>query len=156
MFDITIVAMGKIKTHHWLAAQEEYRQRLRPYAKLNLVELASESFSVGGEKRAKEIEARRLQDFLEKNSKKNNQPAVYLLAERGRNFTSLELATWLDKNSSLILVIGGALGFSPELYKSYPQISLSALTFPHELARVILLEQLYRATTISRHKTYHY
>jgi hypothetical protein len=56
----------------------------------------------------------------------------------------------------LILVLGGSLGFSDGLYNNYPSLSLSPLTFPHELARVVIMEQLYRAATILQKKNYHY
>jgi 23S rRNA (pseudouridine1915-N3)-methyltransferase len=156
MLDITIVAIGKIKDAHYLAAFSEYVKRLKPYARLEVSELPAASFSLNNQAKARDLEGRAITEFLFKNSKKQNSSQVYLLAERGKTFTSPEFASWLDKNQSLILVVGGALGFSPELYQRYPQISLSSLTFPHELARVVLVEQLYRAATIINNKSYHY
>lgn len=155
MLDITIIAIGKLKEKYFQAAFAEYEKRLRPYARLKIVELSAAPFSKSSQAQAKELEAQRISAGLEKIAK-NNQPAVYLLAERGKTFNSLALAVWLEKNQPLVLVIGGALGFSPELYEKYPQISLSALTFPHELARVVLAEQLYRAATIINKKEYNY
>jgi len=155
MLDITLLAVGKIKESYFQAAFLEYAKRLRPYVRLRIVELEAAPFSKGGRDKAKEVESGRITEFLDKNAAKN-QAAVYLLAERGRTFTSPSFAAWLEKNQSLILVVGGALGFSDALYRRYPQLSLSPLTFPHELARVVLLEQLYRAAAIINNKDYHY
>jgi 23S rRNA (pseudouridine1915-N3)-methyltransferase len=86
---------------------------------------------------------------------------LVLLDERGREFTSPELAQWLERRLSashrrLIFLIGGAFGFSPELYaRADEQIALSRLTFSHQMARLFLLEQLYRAMTILRNEPYH-
>ena len=155
MLNITLVAIGPLKADYCQSAWTEYVKRLKPYARLRLVELAPASFSKTSQAKAKEMESQRLEDFLVEATKKEQRP-VYLLAERGRSFTSPELADWFGRNQSIILVIGGALGFSPRLYGLYPQISLSPLTFPHELARVLLLEQLYRSVTILNKKEYHY
>jgi len=156
MLDITIISLGKMKESYWQEAAAEYIKRLRPYIRLKEVELAPASFSKDTKEKAKEVESRRIMDFLNKSGSGKEQPAVYLLAERGREYDSPALAAWLENNSPLILIIGGALGFSAELYRRYPQISLSPLTFPHELARVVVLEQLYRAASILNKKEYHY
>lgn len=156
MLDITLIAIGKLKEPYFQAAFLEYAKRLRPYARLKIVELSAAPFSKNNQEKAKEIEGKRISDYLEKNSKNGQPKNVYLLAERGQSFTSPSLAAWLNKNSALTLIMAGALGFSSELYKRYPQISLSPLTFPHELARVVLIEQLYRAATLMNHKDYHY
>lgn len=156
MLDITLVAVGKIKESFWREAFEEYAKRLKPYARLKVIELPAEPFSKGGKEKTKEIEGKRIMDYLEKQSREFGVLSAYLLAERGRTFDSPTLAVWLEKNSPLTLIVGGALGFSDELYERYPQISLSPLTFPHELARVVLMEQLYRAATILNGKEYHY
>jgi 23S rRNA (pseudouridine1915-N3)-methyltransferase len=130
----------------------EYLKRLKPYARLKMIELEAVPFSEKMRDKAKEFEGEKIENFLNKNS----GAVVYLLAERGESFDSYKLATWLEKKSPLILVLGGALGFSDLLYKKYPCLSLSPLTFPHELARVLILEQVYRAATILQKKNYHY
>jgi len=156
MLDITLIAVGKLKEEYWQEALAEYVQRLKPYVRLRLMELAPAPFSKNDKDKAKETESGRILDFLDKAATKSSPASVYLLAERGRSFSSPALAAWLNKNQSLVLVVGGALGFSDELYRRYPQISLSPLTFPHELARVVLLEQIYRAAAILNDKSYHY
>ena len=86
---------------------------------------------------------------------------LVLLDENGKQFSSQELAQWVEQrlNSSqrrMVLLIGGAFGFTPELYaRANAQLSLSRLTFSHQMVRVFLLEQLYRAMTILRNEPYH-
>ncbi len=153
MLKITIVAVGKIKEKFWQTAIEEYSKRLKPYAVLNFVEIKAESFSSQNKKQAQANENQRLINALEKYNKQN----VYLLAEAGQEFDSLKFAKFMAKQSEIILVIGGALGWAEEIKQKYPQtISLSQLTMPHEMARVVLLEQIYRAVSIIKGKEYHY
>lgn len=86
---------------------------------------------------------------------------LVLLDERGHQHSSVELARWMEQrlsasNRRLVFLIGGAFGFSQELYsRANAQISLSRLTFSHQMVRVFFLEQLYRAMTILRNEPYH-
>lgn len=86
---------------------------------------------------------------------------LVLLDERGKQFTSVELARWMEQQLAsshrrLIFLIGGAFGFSSEVYaRANAQLSLSRLTFSHQMARLFLLEQLYRAMTILKNEPYH-
>jgi len=153
MLDITLVSIGKIKDKNCSALASEYLKRLKPYARLKIVELEATAFSDNTRERAKEFEAEKITNFL---NKQKDQAVVYLLAERGEIYDSQKLAVWFNKKSPVTLILGGALGFTDKMYKDYPALSLSPLTFPHELARVILLEQIYRATTILQNKKYHY
>lgn len=153
MLDITLVTIGKIKDKSFLSLFSEYQKRSKPYLKLKIVELEALSFSEKTKNKAKEFEAERILNFLDK---QKDNAVVYLLAERGEIYDSFNFANWLNKKSPLILVLGGSLGFSDTLYNSYPSLSLSPLTFPHELARVVVMEQLYRAATILQKKNYHY
>ncbi|MBL7803329.1 MAG: 23S rRNA (pseudouridine(1915)-N(3))-methyltransferase RlmH [Saprospiraceae bacterium] len=94
-------------------------------------------------------------------SKLQPDDGLILLDEKGLEFGSVELAHWLDKRLAgphrrLIFLIGGAFGFSPEIYaRANYQLSLSRLTFSHQMVRLFLLEQLYRAMTILRNEPYH-
>ena len=87
---------------------------------------------------------------------------LMLLDERGREYTSREFAAFLEKKNidlpgRLVLVIGGPYGFSPDVYaRSAAMLSLSKMTFPHELVRLFIVEQLYRAMTILRGEPYHH
>jgi len=153
MLDIILIAIGKIKDRRLADLASDYVKRLKPYVRLKVIELEAVSFSDKNQEAAKKFEGEKIENFL---SKQTDNCLVYLLAERGEQFDSPNLALWLNNKKPLILVLGGSLGFSDELYEKYPSLSLSALTFPHEIARVILLEQIYRATTILKNKNYHY
>jgi 23S rRNA (pseudouridine1915-N3)-methyltransferase len=151
MLNITLVTIGKIKDTYLSGLALEYVKRIKPYGRLLMEELKAESFSNTTKEKAKKIEAERILAFLER----KNGAEVYLLAEHGTLFNSLDFAANI-KDKELVLVIAGSLGFAKELEAKYPKISLSPLTFPHELARVVLLEQIYRAATIINNKEYHY
>lgn len=153
MLDITIVAIGKIKENHWREAIAEYDKRLKPYAKIGIEEIAPEPICVGDKEKTKKVEGEKMIRFLAKYPKNG----VFLLTESGKTLDSEGFAGLLqEKNEQAVFVVGGSLGFSKEVLKKYSQISLSALTFPHELARVILIEQLYRAVSIINKKEYHH
>ena len=152
MLDITIIAVGKVKEAYWRDALAEYQKRLSPYGRFKILEVEAAPFNAKTKSQAQEKEALKIEAAISRNPGRT----VYLLAERGREFDSLTLADHLNKKQPLALVIGGALGFSASLYEKYPQLSLGRLTMPHELARVVLLEQLYRAATILNQKDYHY
>lgn len=151
MLNITIITIGKIKEAYFHEATLEYLKRIKPYGRLTMQELKAEPFSMTTKDKAKQIEAERIMAVLDK--KTNAQ--IYLMAEHGTQFNSLEFAAKI-KDQELVLVIAGSLGFAKDLEAKYPKISLSPMTFPHELARVVLLEQIYRAATIINNKEYHY
>lgn len=151
MLNITLITIGKIKEAYLNEAALEYLKRIKPYGRLTMQELKAEPFSISTKLKAKQIEAERIMAVLEKKA----SAEIYLLAEHGTLFNSLEFAQKI-KDRELVLVIAGSLGFAKELENKYLKISLSPLTFPHELARVVLLEQIYRAATIINSKEYHY
>lgn len=153
MLNITILAIGKIKERHFQDACQEYLKRLKPYAKISIEELKAEPFGAGDKERAKKTEAGRILKALEK----HEGSEIIILDERGENPTSHGLAGRLDEARHFVFVIGGTLGYDKSiLEKSWKKISLSKMTFPHELVRVMLLEQIYRAATIVKGKEYHY
>lgn len=153
MFEITIVALGKIKEKFWQAASLEYLKRLKPYAKIQITELKASAFSTANQEKIKQEEGERLLTYLAH----LKHCEIYLLTEKGKNFDSLNFSRKiLKEGKSLCFVIGGTLGFSASVLESYPQVSLSPLTFTHEMARVILLEQIYRGICIKKAKPYHY
>lgn len=156
MLKLTILAVGKIKERYFRDALDEYLKRLGPYAKINLNEVAPESFRDNGEKeKSKKSESERIMKYLDKYPTSQ----VILLSERGKEYDSLKFSKLLKKNENehLIFVIGGALGYSEELLNfCEKKLALSQMTFPHEMARIVLLEQIYRAMTIAIGKNYHY
>lgn len=153
MLDITILAVGKIKSKFLAEAESEYLKRLKPFARVNILETKAESFSSSTKEKAKQTETERLAKIL-----KDTPGGIYLLSESGNQYDSISFASNIHNHDGkkITLVIAGSLGFDKEIVDSYPSISLSSLTFTHEMARVILLEQIYRAISIERGKDYHY
>lgn len=151
MLNITIITIGKIKDKFLSGLAAEYIKRISPYARLSITELKAESFTSTNKEKAKTLEAERIETVLTKKT----GTKVYLLSEDGKLSSSYDFAKQLNQEE-IILVIAGSLGFTKDLSNKYPKISLSSLTFTHEMARVILLEQIYRATTILNNKEYHY
>ena len=152
MLNISIITIGKVKEAYWKEVILEYQKRLQPYARLKIEELKAEPFSDSTKEKAKKTESDSIQLYLDK--KKNAE--IYLLSEHGELFDSPAFAKKMESGQEIVLVIAGTQGFTKDLMAKYPKISLSPLTFPHELARVVLLEQLYRAATIINNKDYHY
>jgi 23S rRNA (pseudouridine1915-N3)-methyltransferase len=155
MFDVVILAVGKIKEKHWQVAVKEYLARLKPYARVIVEEVESEPFRRESDKeKAKQKEGERQLAALSKYS----DSEIIILDERGREFTSPEFSEFFGREARrVIFVIGGALGFSENFSKrTFTKIALSKMTLPHELARVVLLEQIYRAAAIVSGKSYHY
>ncbi|MEW6617352.1 MAG: 23S rRNA (pseudouridine(1915)-N(3))-methyltransferase RlmH [Patescibacteria group bacterium] len=155
MLDITILTVGKIKEEYFKKACEEYTKRLSLYARISVEEIPYEPFRHEGEKnKVKQKEGERIKRFLEK----RGECEVFILDERGKEYTSEQFAGALETTlKPTIFVIGGSLGMSEEVLSlPHKKIALSSFTFPHELARVVLLEQIYRAVTIMNGKTYHY
>lgn len=151
MLNITIITVGKIREAYLNEAALAYIKRIKPYGRLKIEEVKVEAFSVTTKDKAKKIEAERIQNILDK----KDGAEIYLMAEAGTLYNSLDFAAKIN-DKEIVLVIAGSLGFDFELENKYPKISLSPLTFPHELSRVILLEQIYRAATIINKKEYHY
>lgn len=156
MFRITIVAIGSLKESYWKDAVQEYMKRLRPYAKLTFKEIKEVAFhNVHDKKRILSIEAERIEKLVPKDS------ILILLDREGRELPSEKLSEFLQQEGGrgehLCFVIGGPLGVSDTVRKkSVLRLSLSRLTFTHQIVRILLLEQLYRAMTIIHQKMYHY
>lgn len=154
MLDIKIAVIGSVKNNNYKASIEEYLKRLRPLARVEVLELSAESFAKQGVAKAKKLETERLQEII---MKEKNRHSV-LLCEDGKRFTSVKWAEHLNKvNQPFLFLIGGSLGFDKSIYNAVNEtLSLSDMTMPHELARLVLMEQIYRAVTIINGKTYHY
>jgi 23S rRNA (pseudouridine1915-N3)-methyltransferase len=150
--DITVVAVGKLRPYYRQAA-DDYTRRLKRYARITEHEVREASRAPGPAAQRSE-EAARLETRIPERS------TVVALAREGMGWSSRELARqleqWLLRARPLALVIGGSSGIDPGLIaRAAVRWSLGPLTFPHELARVILLEQLYRGFTILRGEPYH-
>jgi 23S rRNA (pseudouridine1915-N3)-methyltransferase len=156
---IRVVAVGKIKEKFLQDGIAEYEKRLRPYVKLQVVELAEvkrpASVPESVEAAAKEKEGKRILAAIPEGT------LVIALDMKGQSWTSEDLAdafrVWeLAGKSHVVFVIGGDLGLSPAvLSKSDLRLSLSKMTFTHPMARLLLLEQVYRACRINSGEPYH-
>ena len=152
---MSIVAVGKLKERFWKDAVAEYAKRLGGYVKLKMVEVPDrDPASCGGDERAMELEGA---DIL----KALGSSHVILLAIDGEQRTSEGIAKRLDAlmlqgKSDISLVIGGSTGVSPEVRRRADEtLSFGAITLPHNLARVVAVEQVYRAFKIMRGEPYH-
>ena len=159
MIKISIVCVGKIKEKFFRDAIEEYSKRLGRYTKLNIIEVTDEMTPDGAsasledqirEKEGVRILAKLPQDAL-----------IVTLEIAGRNYSSEEFAAWIEDcsvrgKSHICFVIGGSLGLHNSVCKRADlALSFSKMTFPHQLARVMLLEQLYRSFKIDEGSSYH-
>lgn len=151
---ILIAAVGKLKTPHWKAAQDEYLARLSRYTGARLVEVKDAVGRGDPDRVAAEKEGRLL---LEATRGAGRRIA---LDGSGQTLDSPGLARYLEKQvdtfGRLALLIGGPVGLSAAVLEACKdRLALGSLTLPHELARVVLLEQLYRAATIINGEKYH-
>ncbi len=150
---ITIITIGKIRESYIRDGVSEYLKRLSPYVKIKEMELKAESFTNTTKNKAKKLEGERMLKALLKYPKEN----TFLLDEYEKEYSSADFSNLLSFKNEIVFVIAGSLGWSDELKKSnYKKISLSKMTMPHELARLVLLEQIYRGITIINKKEYHH
>ncbi|WP_312470700.1 23S rRNA (pseudouridine(1915)-N(3))-methyltransferase RlmH [Neobacillus sp.] len=156
---ISIVTVGKLKEKYLRLGIEEYLKRLSAYAKVEVFEVADEKApEVLSELEMVQVKQKEGERILAKISQ---DTYVIALAIQGKLQSSEELADTLDKlatygKSKIAFVIGGSLGLSEEVLKrSNEQLSFSRMTFPHQLMRLILVEQIYRAFRINRGEPYH-
>jgi 23S rRNA (pseudouridine1915-N3)-methyltransferase len=151
---ITLVCVGKLKERHFRDAAEEYLKRLAPYAKVTVVEVPDRDLGAD-EQRALAAEGEAVARAIPPGSH------VVALDVGGEMRSSEDFARWLERQavegrSDLAFVIGGAGGLHERaLALAQERLSLGPLTLPHQLARVVLLEQIYRAFRIVRGEPYH-
>lgn len=146
---IKIICVGKIKEQFFKDAISEYKKRLSKYTKLEIIELPDESVGNILEKEASSI----LKHLNEKDY-------IITLEIEGSMLTSTELSEKINSilinNSNITFIIGGSYGLSDAIKKrSNYKLSFSKMTFPHQLFRIILLEQIYRSFKILNHESYH-
>ena len=156
---IRIFAIGKIKEAYLKEGINEYLTRLKPYTQIEIIELNDEPIPDNPNEseinKAKNIEGERVLKLL--------KPQDYLISLdlNKKQYTSLEFAKYLDNKfviggSNINFVIGGSYGLSDSLKKrTNDSLSLSNMTFLHQMTRLLLLEQIYRAFKINRNETYH-
>ena len=154
---ITLAVIGKTEVGFVRQGIEEYVKRLQHYVSFNIQYIGDARNTRNmSEAQQKTAEGKQLLAILEASDH------VVLLDEHGIERTSVDYSEWLQRRMAsgvkrLVFVVGGPYGFSQEVYnRANEKISLSKMTFPHELVRLIFVEQLYRAFTILRHEPYHH
>ncbi len=156
---ITVLAVGKIKEKYFTGAVEEYAKRLSRFCRLELVEVPDEK-TPDGAGRAQELQIR-IKEGERILQKLPGSSFVVALSIDGRMLDSVELSRQMERwnvngISHITFVIGGSLGLSPQvLERADMKLSFSKMTFPHQLMRVILLEQVYRSYMIRSGAPYH-
>lgn len=156
---ISIVCVGKIKEKFFSQAIDEYAKRLSRYCKLDIIEVADEKTPDEASEHEEELIKAKEGERILKSLK--DDAYVVALAIEGRKLTSPGLAELIDKlgvggTSHIAFVIGGSLGLAPEVMKRADyKLSFSDMTFPHQLMRVILMEQIYRSYRIINGEPYH-
>jgi len=148
--------IGKTADNYLDEGLQRFEKRLKHYLPVEVEVLAD--VKGGGKLPPEQLKLREAEAVL---ARLKPEDALILLDERGNSYRSAEFARWLDQQLQqpyrrLILLVGGAYGFAPALYeRSQSMLSLSKMTFSHQMVRLFLLEQVYRAMTILRNEPYH-
>ncbi len=159
MLNITVICIGKLKEQYLRDASAEYQKRMGTLCRLNVIELPAEKLSDNPSDKQIEsalaAEGKRIAEKIPRGS------YVYTMCIEGKQKTSEELSRHLEDItltgvSSVVFVIGGSFGISEEVKRlSDFKLSMSKMTFPHQVARIMLLEQIYRCLQISLGTKYH-
>ena len=158
MIKITLITLGKLKEKYLRDAVEEYAKRLSRYCQLDIIELSPVTLSDNPSQ--SEIDTALLKEAEAIEKRIPDGSIVTALCVEGKSNTSEQLAEFVEKNTNegknMCFIIGSSFGLSDTVkQKSNLKLSLSAMTFPHQLFRVMLLEQIYRAFKINEGSTYH-
>lgn len=158
MLHIDLICVGKLKEDYLKNAILEYSKRLSKYCILNIIELADEKVPSNLSKSEEQIIIQKESNNILSNIKENSY--VIALDLKGKQYTSEEFSYKISQitlySSHITFLIGGTLGMSKELLaRANELISFSKMTFPHQLIRVFLLEQLFRGFKINHNETYH-
>jgi 23S rRNA (pseudouridine1915-N3)-methyltransferase len=154
---ITVILVGKTQSKELAVLMAEYQKRLKRYIQVDWVEIPD--YKNRGKVTSEELKRIEAQSIL---SKVGSGDDLILFDEKGKEYTSVELSGFFKKKMNagtrnLIFVVGGAYGFSEEVYsRSNGKVAISKMTFPHQLIRVLILEQIYRSYTIIKGEPYHH
>ena len=153
---VKLLVVGKTAFDYLKVGEEIYQDRLKHYCSFERIEVQD----VKNPKNFSKEEIKR-KEAISILSKLSPNDFLVLLDENGKEFSSVELANWIEKRNllpqNIIFVIGGAYGFDSSLYERMNmKLALSKMTFSHQMVRVIFLEQLYRAFTITKGEPYHH
>lgn len=152
---IEVWAVGKLKHRELESSINQYLKRIQKYQSVGIDEIVIKARSTDPDVLRK-AEAEKII------SKLSDGDFLILMDEKGKNYSSVEFARFIQKTlmhstSRIVFLIGGAYGFDRSVYdRAQQQIRLSAMTFPHDLARLVTIEQLYRAFSILNHSPYHH
>ena len=149
---IKIITVGQIKEKYLQDAINEYKKRLSKYTNIEVIEVKDEGLVE--EVKAIKLEAEKIKKHI------NDRDYIVTLEIEGKQMTSVEFANKIDnifiENSNVDFIIGGSYGLSDDIKNmSRLHLSFSKMTFPHQLFRVLLLEQIYRAYKINNNESYH-
>lgn len=156
---LRIIAVGRLREKYWQEAAADFTRRLRPYARLEIVEVPAHTRETATSAEEEKAMAEEGLAILEK--LKHHSGPVTVLDRAGKSLDSPELAAWLngkilEGSTEVAFVIGGPLGLAPSVLKRADLVlSFSRMTFPHQMMRIILLEQIYRGFRIMHHEPYH-
>ena len=159
MLTVSVLAVGRLKDRFYEDAAAEYVKRLGAYAKVNIIEVKAADLPENPS--AAEIENALLKEGRALLSKLPQTAFVAALCIEGKQYSSEDMATLLSNaalrgDSHVVFIIGGSYGLSDEVKRRADvRLSMSRMTFPHRLARVMLLEQIYRGFKIGRGEKYH-
>ncbi len=158
MIKITLITLGKLKEKYLRDAIDEYAKRLSRYCKLDVVELTPVSLPDNPSQTEVDVALNKEAEMIEKRIPDGS--IVTALCIEGKSFSSENLANFVEKNTNsgknMCFIIGSSYGLSSSVkQRANLKLSLSAMTFPHQLFRVMLLEQIYRAFKINEGSTYH-
>lgn len=152
---IKVVCVGKSTDKRVISFLNEYEKRLKHYVKLEMIYVEVKKKPQNNEA-LKSLEGELIMNLID------NSNSLVLLDEKGQDLSSKQFATFIQKKfnslqGDLVFVIGGAYGFSEELYeRANNKIRLSSMTFTHQMVRIIFIEQVYRALTILKGEKYHH
>ena len=150
--------MGKLKEKYWIEAVKEYSKRLGGYCDLEILEIKESRLHGSGQAQEEKVKEEEGKDIL---SKVSDSAYVITLEIKGKKLSSEGLAEKintlaLEGKGEIVFIIGGSLGLSQEVSKRANfKLSFSDMTFPHQMMRIILLEQIYRSFKIIKGETYH-
>ncbi len=152
---INLLLIDKTDIEYIKQGFDEYLKRLKFYTKLDVKIISTQKkIAKSGVENQKSKEAELTDKTIDSKSK------VFLLDENGQQFSSMEFAQWINKQSAsgqdITFIVGGPYGFADYLLQKFPKIALSKMTFSHQMVRLFFIEQLYRAFTILKGENYHH
>jgi len=153
---VKLIVIGKTNSHYLIEGEKNYEKRLKHYCKFS--ELILKAVKNGSKLSKNELKDKEGKLILKK---LNTDDDIILLDENGGSFSSLNFSQFLEKKmnstKTLVFIVGGAFGYSDEIYRRCNfKLSLSKMTFSHQMVRLIFKEQLYRAFTINKGENYHH